>query len=132
MLRRVLPAALLAAAALALPACMTEQGMLQVAATRPVQLDLREVDLSAASIRRGVTGSDTRVTSVLFLPTGESPRLENAVEDALLDNGGDVMVRARVRAIDWWFLIGVSTLEVRGDVVDLLEVDDVVERLEVE
>jgi hypothetical protein len=32
-------------------------------------------------------------------------------------------VRARVRTIDWWFLIGVSTLEVRGDVVDLLEVE---------
>jgi hypothetical protein len=130
--RRALSAALLAAAALALPACVTEQGMMQVAATRPVQLDLREVDLSAASIRRDVTGSDTRVTSVLFLPTGESPRLESAVEDALLDNGGDVMARARVRTIDWWFLIGVSTLEVRGDVVDLLEVDGVVEPLEVE
>jgi hypothetical protein len=114
--------ALAVAAALALPACVTEQGMLPVAATRPVQLDLREVDLRNASLRRDVTGSDTRVTSVLFLPTGESPRLEQAVEDALLDHGGDVMARARVRTIDWWFLIGVSTLEVRGDVVDLLEV----------
>lgn len=123
---------MITAAALALPACVTEQGMLQVAATRPVELDLREVDLSAASIRRDVTGSNTRVTSVLFLPTGESPRLESAVEDALLDNGGDVMVRARVRTIDWWFLIGVTTLEVRGDVVDLLEVDGGVDRLEVE
>lgn len=120
--RRARLAAVLAAVALAPPGCVTEQGMLQVAATRPVQLDLREVDLRAASLRRGVTGSDTRVTSVLFLPTGESPRLENAVEDALLGHGGDVMTRVRVRTVDWWFLIGVSTLEVRGDVVDLLEV----------
>lgn len=119
--RRARPAAVLAAA-LALPGCMTEQGMLQVAATRPVQMDLREVDLRTASLRRDVAGSDTRVTSVLFLPTGESPRLERAVEDALVEHGGDVMTRARVRSIDWWFLIGVSTLEVRGDVVDLLEV----------
>lgn len=119
---RARPAAFAAAAALALAGCVTDQGMLPVAATRPVELDLREVDVRGASIHRGVTGSDTRVTSVLFLPTGESPRLENAVEDALLDHGGDVMARARVRTIDWWFLIGVSTLEVRGDVVDLLEV----------
>lgn len=120
--RRAALAAVLAAA-LAAPGCVTEQGMLQVAATRPVQLDLREVYLGTSSIRRDVTGSDTRVTSVLFLPTGESPRLELAVENALLDHGGDVMVRARVRTTDWWFLVGVSTLEVRGDVVDLLEVE---------
>lgn len=114
--------ALLAVAA-ALPGCITDQGRLPVVATRPVELDLRNVDTSRLSVRRDVTGSDTRVTSVLFLPTGESPRLENAVENALLDHGGDVMVRARVRAIDWWFLIGVSTLEVRGDVIDLLDVE---------
>lgn len=116
-------AAVALAAALAGAGCVTEQGMLQVAATRPVELDLREVDLRQASLRRDVRGTDTRVTSILLLPTGESPRLEQAVEDALVDHGGDVMVRARVRAIDWWFLIGVSTLEVRGDVVDLLEVE---------
>lgn len=114
--------ALAAAALLALPGCVTDQGLLPIAATRPVELDLREVDPQRVSIQRGVKGSDTRVTSVLFLPTGESPRLESAVEDALLAHGGDVMARARVRTIDWWFLIGVSTLEVRGDVVDLLEV----------
>lgn len=124
MLRRARSAAAVSlAAALAGAGCVTEQGMLQVAATRPVELDLREVDLRQASLRRDVRGTDTRVTSVLLLPTGESPRLEQAVEDALVDHGGDVMVRARVRAIDWWFLIGVSTLEVRGDVVDLLEVE---------
>jgi hypothetical protein len=110
------------AAALAL-GCVTDQGLLQVVATRPVELDLREVDPATVTIRRGVKGSDTRVTSVLFLPTGESPRLETAVEDALLDHGGDVMARARVRTIDWWFLIGVTTLEVQGDVVDLLAVE---------
>ena len=117
-----LVATALATTATVLGGCVTDQGMLQVAATRPVELDLREVDTQRASIRRDVRGSDTRVTSVLFLPTGESPRFEDAVEDALLDHGGDVMARARVRTIDWWFLIGVSTLEVRGDVVDLLEV----------
>src|SRR5690606_19855841 len=108
------------ATALSASGCATDQGVLQVAAPRPVQLDLREVDRDTASLRRDVTGRDTRVTSVLFLPTGETPRLETAIENALLDHGADVMVRARVRTIDWWFLVGVTTLEVRGDVVNLL------------
>lgn len=116
-------AAFALATVLAAAGCAVDQGMLQVAATRPVELDLREVDLRQVSLRRDVRGSDTRVTSVLLLPTGESPRLERAIEDALVDHGGDLMVRARVRTIDWWFLIGVTTLEVRGDVVDLLEVE---------
>jgi hypothetical protein len=120
---RLRPALVLLAVACGLPGCMTEQGHLPILATRPVSLDLRDVDPGRLSVQRDVTGSDTRVTSVLFLPTGESPRLEDAVEDALLDYGGDVMVRARVRTIDWWFLIGVSTLEVRGDVIDLLDVE---------
>lgn len=123
--RARLAAALAVALAVAIAGtgCVTDQGTLQVVAPRPVQLDLREMDLHRASIRRDVRGTDTRVTSVLLLPTGESPRLEQAVEDALLDHGGDVMVRARVRTLDFWFLIGITTLEVRGDVVDLREVD---------
>lgn len=105
--------------ALALGGCATNQGTLLIAATRPVQFDLRDVDLAEISVHREVTGSDTRITSVLFLPTAESPRLERAVEEALFDGGGDVMTRVRVRTIDWWFLVGVSTVQVRGDVVDL-------------
>jgi hypothetical protein len=104
---------------LALGGCATDQGTLLIAATRPVQFDLRDVDVAGISVHREVTGSDTRVTSVLFLPTAESPRLERAVEEALVAGGGDVMARVRVRTIDWWFLVGVSTVQVRGDVVDL-------------
>jgi hypothetical protein len=111
----------LAALGVAVPlaGCVTDQGHLPVASTRPVDLDLRQLDLDRVSVHRDAVGRDTRVTSVLFLPTGETPRLEHAVEEALLDHGGDVMARADVRTIDWWFLIGVSTLEVRGDVIDL-------------
>ncbi len=107
--------------ALALGGCVTDQGTLPVAATRAVQFDLTKVDMRKTSVRRDVAGSDTRVTSVLFLPTAETPRLELAVEDALAVGGGDIMTRARVRTIDWWFLVGVSTVQVRGDVVDLSE-----------
>ena len=107
------------ALALALGGCVTDQGTLPIAATRDVQFDLTQVDMRKISVRRDVTGSDTRVTSVLFLPTAETPRLERAVDEALVAGGGDVMTRARVQTIDWWFLVGVSTVKVRGDVVDL-------------
>ena len=107
------------ALSLALSGCVTDQGTLPIVATRPVQFDLREVDTRKISVRRDVEGSDTRVTSVLFFPTAETPRLERAVDEALVAGGGDVMTRARVETIDWWFLVGVSTVRVRGDVVDL-------------
>lgn len=112
-------AALAVALAFGLGGCVTDQGTLPIAATRDVQFDLTQVDMRKISVRRDVTGSDTRVTSVLFLPTAETPRLERAVDEALVAGGGDVMTRARVQTIDWWFLVGVSTVKVRGDVVDL-------------
>lgn len=121
MLRLASRAVLTLAITLALGGCVTDQGTLPIAATRPVEFDLTKVDMRKISVRRDVAGSDTRVTSVLFFPTAETPRLELAVEDALVAGGGDIMTRARVRTIDWWFLVGVSTVQVRGDVVDLSE-----------
>lgn len=117
------PAALVAALALALAplagGCITRQGTLQVAAATATDLDLRDIDLTRVPVRRDVVGRDTRVTSILFVPTFAAPRLDRAVEDALLAGAGDLMTRVRVRSIDAWFLIGISTIEVEGDVVDL-------------
>ena len=109
----------LVACALAASGCAVDQGYLAVATTRSRSLDLRGVDFSQLPVRRDVEGSDTRVTSILFIPTFDAPRLERAVDEALARGDGDVLVRSHVRSIDWWFVLGVSTLEVRGDVVDL-------------
>lgn len=114
--------ALLAALAAALvPAagCAVDQGYLSVATTRERDLDLRGVDFSRLPVKRDIEASDTRVTSILFIPTFDGPRLERAIDEALVRGGGDVMARVHVRSVDWWFLLGVSTLQVRGDVVDL-------------
>jgi hypothetical protein len=118
-MRRARRAVLALPLALGLGGCSVDQGFLHVAATRPVSLDLRSVDLPELPIQRDVEGSDTRVTSILFIPTFDAPRLERAVEDALARGHGDVLANVHVRSIDWWFLLGVSTLEVRGDAVDL-------------
>jgi hypothetical protein len=116
--RRLLAGVLVAVAA-STAGCITDQGMLPVAVTRDVNLDLTQVDTSKVTVHRDVAGSDTQVTSILFIPTFRGPSLERAVNDALSRSGGDAMTAVRVEAIDWWFGIGVSTLRVRGNSVDL-------------
>jgi hypothetical protein len=59
------------------------------------------------------------VTSVLFLPTLDGPRLADAVEDALVRGRGDVLANARVRSTKAWLGIGIERVEVVGDVVAL-------------
>ncbi|RIL02611.1 MAG: hypothetical protein DCC71_16160 [Proteobacteria bacterium] len=109
------------AACALLPGCATEQGYLSLAATEPVSLDVRELDVDRIPAVRDVEGRHTAVTSVLFVPTFTGPRLDAAVEDALAKGHGDVLTRARVHTRKFWLLVGVETLTVRGTVVDLPE-----------
>lgn len=114
--------AALAGALVPAAGCAVDQGYLSVAMTRERNLDLRGADFSKLPVRYDVEASDTRVTSILFIPTFDAPRLERAIDEALERGEGDVMARVHVRSTDWWFLLGVSTLSVRGDVVDLSDV----------
>lgn len=118
-LDRVCVAALLALALL--PGCITDQGLVTLAATQPVQLDVQNVEIEKLPAMRDVEGSHTGVTSILFFPTFAGPRLELAVEDALARGRGDVLTRAQVTTTRWWLLVGVETITVRGNVVDLPE-----------
>jgi hypothetical protein len=102
-----------------LPGCVTDQGYLSFAATQPVPLDVSDLEVDTLPVVRSVEGSHTAVTSVLFVPTYAGPRLDLAVEDALLGGHGDVLTRAEVETTRWWFLIGVETLRVRGNVIDV-------------
>ena len=104
--------------------CATDEGYLTLAATRPVSLDTRtilELDIEQLPVVRDIQGRHTAVTSVLFIPTFTGPHLEAAVEDAITLGHGDLLTRARVRTTKWWFLVGVETLTVRGNVIDLPE-----------
>jgi hypothetical protein len=111
----------LAAALGALPGCTTNQGLLTIAAPYEVPLDVRNLDQSRITIKRDVEGSDTAITSILFIPTLAGPRLGDAVADAIVRGNGDVLTRAHVTKTQWWFGIGVETLRVRGNVLDLPE-----------
>jgi hypothetical protein len=107
-----------------LSGCATDEGYLTLASTRPVSLDTREIselDIEQLPVVRDIQGRHTAVTSVLFIPTFTGPHLEAAVEDAITLGHGDLLTRARVRTTKWWFLVGVETLTVRGNVIDLPE-----------
>jgi hypothetical protein len=104
--------------------CATDEGYLTLASTRAVSLDtreIRELDFEQLPVVRDIQGRHTAVTSVLFIPTFTGPHLEAAVEDAITLGHGDLLTRARVRTTKWWFLVGVETLTVRGNVIDLPE-----------
>jgi hypothetical protein len=106
-----LRAAALALSLALLAGCTTDQGM----------LDARRLDLDTLTVVRDVAGSHTAVTSVLFVPTMAGPRLGDAVADAVVRGHGDFLTRARVKTTRWWLGIGVETITVRGNVVDLPE-----------
>lgn len=104
-----------------LAGCTTEQGRISLAAIEPVQLDVRQLEVEKLPAMRDVEGSATGITSILFFPTFTEPQLSAAVEDALAAGRGDILTRAQVTTTRWWFLVGVETLRVRGNVIDLPE-----------
>ena len=106
--------------------CATDEGHLTLATTRPVSIasrDILDLDLDRLPAMRGIEGSDTAVTSVLFIPTLAGPSLAAAVDDAIARGHGDLLTRARVRTTKYWFLVGIETLTVRGNVIDLPEAE---------
>jgi hypothetical protein len=105
-------------AALLAVGCVTDQGTLAAAAMQPLDVDLADATITDLHGRE-VVGRDTRIGSVLGVPLLDGPRLDRAVEDALGRGSADVLLGARVRSIDYWFLVGWSTLEVRGRAVAL-------------
>lgn len=118
-LDRACAAGLLGLALLA--GCTTDQGLITLAATQPIPLDVRDIEVEKLPAVRDVEGSNTAVTSILFFPTFAGPRLELAVEDALARGRGDVLTRAQVTTTKWWLGIGIETITVRGNVIDLPE-----------
>jgi hypothetical protein len=103
-------------ACLALGGCISSQGRLYITSFAPGAEDAVGLDSFVPPVRREVVGRDTRITSVLLVPTFDGPRFEQALADALAAGGGEALHSVRARTIEFWFLVGWSVLEVRGDV----------------
>jgi hypothetical protein len=102
--------------ALALGGCVSSQGRLAAASFAPDARQLSNTVPEGPPVRREVVGRDTRITSVLFIPTFDGPRLERALADAAEKGGGETLRSVRARTIEFWLLVGWSVLEVRADI----------------
>ena len=68
---------------------------------------------------KNVIGEDKKFV-FLFIPFGQ-PTIKGALNDALQKGNGDLMVDASVYVTNWWFLIGQTGIEIKGDVVKTRE-----------
>ncbi len=94
--------------------CTTRVADMSIISTRNTTLD--KVDLDSRPQVRGITGKDSSFI-FLFIPFGV-PHLEDAIDDALDKGNGDVMVDAVIHQQGWWFIVGQSSLKVKGTVVN--------------
>jgi len=106
----------LVGASLALGGCISSQGRIYTVSAAPAAEEIASLYSVGPPARREVIGRDTRITSVLFVPTFDGPRFESALADALAKGGGETLHGVRARTIEFWLLVGWSVLEVRGDV----------------
>ena len=103
---------LVAALVLLSTSCTTRIADLNAISTRNVNLD--QVDLDKLEGKR-VEGKSSRFI-FLFIPFG-FPNLQEAVDEALDQGGGDLLTDAVIYSSGWWFIVGRSTLTVKGTAV---------------
>lgn len=112
---RILTAMMFLVGVVSLTGCSTIRlGDLSLMSTKNVNLD--EVDLDTLPQQKGIEGEDTKFV-LLFIPFG-IPHLEDAVDDALEKGGGDLIADAVIYSKGWWFIIGETTLSVKGTVIN--------------
>jgi hypothetical protein len=116
MQRFIRSAATLAAIALVLACtgCRTRLGDMSVVSTRHANLE--NIDLSTLPEARTAVGKSSRPV-FLLIPLG-FPNLEDAIDEALEQGEGDLMIDAVIYAEGWWFLVGQNGIVVEGKVLN--------------
>ena len=79
-------------------------------------INLEKIDIDRAPQRKLVEGEDSKFI-LLFFPLGQ-PKIKEAVNKALQKGNGDLLVDASLYYKYWWFIIGQSTIQIKGTVVD--------------
>ena len=79
-------------------------------------INLEKIDIDRAPQRKLVEGEDSKFI-FLFFPFG-TPKIKEAVNDALQKGNGDLIVDASLYAKSWWFLVGQTSIQIKGTVVD--------------
>jgi len=95
-------------------ACTTRQGSFTMLSTKNVEIS--RVDLKKVDFTRNVEGKDGRFT-LLFIPFGSTPNLEDAVNSCLEAGNGDFMTSAVLHSTSWSvILFGWESWTIKGDV----------------
>ncbi len=114
---RSVATALVAAVVLLAPAgCVVRQGDFTVLSTKLIRTS--NFDLSGADRVRGVQGED--MAHIIFIiPTKQNPNIEDAIDNALEKENGDVMTDVVVESYSWYipYIYGRAGWRVQGDVV---------------
>ena len=95
-------------------ACTTRQATFTIVSTKNVEVS--RVDLKQIDFTRNIEGSDGRF-SLLLIPFGSAPLIEEAMDECLEIGNGDFMTSAVTYHTDWSvFLFGWESWTVEGDV----------------
>ena len=79
-------------------------------------INLEKLDIDRAPQRKMIEGEDSAFI-FLFIPFGR-PKIQEAVNDALQKGNGDLIIDASLYAKQWWFLVGQTSIVIKGTVVD--------------
>jgi len=83
--------------------CITHHGTFSVLSNKPVNLS--ELDIDTADKATGIEGKAVQHNLLIFIPFGNIlPTLREAIDDALLKGGGDVITNATVTYNVYCFL----------------------------
>ncbi len=95
-------------------ACTTRQGSFTILSTKNVEIS--RIDLKKVDFTRNVEGRDGRFT-LLFIPFGSAPNLEDTVNSCLEAGNGDFMTSAVLHNTSWSvILFGWESWTIKGDV----------------
>lgn len=99
---------------LLLSGCSQRLATMTAISTRNVSLN--NVDLDKLPQKKNITGTDSRFV-FLFIPFGV-PTLQGAVDEALAQGNGDLIIDGVVKAEGWWFIIGQNSISITGNVIN--------------
>jgi len=98
-----------------LSGCSYRLGSMTGISTRNVKLD--EVDLDKLPQVKNITGTDGRFI-FLYIPLG-FPTLQGAVDDALTQGNGDLIIDGVIKREGWYFLLlGQNSISITGNVIN--------------
>lgn len=99
--------------------CASRLGDFTLLSSKTVEIS--RVDLKKVTYSRGIEGSDGRFW-FLFIPFGNAPSLEEAVDAALENGNGDFMTSAVIHRTSWTIILfSWESYAVSGDVASSLD-----------